>query len=63
MRCGSVRHYQVLFKYDYMFQSKEDHHQAKITKTSKIWCNTVQLCLLRGCILPRLKSFVMSAWL
>jgi len=33
---SSIKHNQVLFKYDYMFQSKKDQHQANITKTFKI---------------------------
>ena len=58
---SSVKHTQVLFRYDYMFQSKNSIIIPTLQKEIEICCNTVQLCSLCGCILPRFKSFVMLA--
>ena len=45
---NSVKHSQILFKCDNMFQSKKVHHQAKITKTFKMSYDIEQLCPLCG---------------
>ena len=45
---SSVKNNQVLFKYDYMFRSKNIHHQVNVRKKFKIRLNVELLCSLYG---------------